>query len=58
MLNDYVIITIYVNNLLLFGKLLRKIKEVKALIAGRFQVKNLREASIYLGIHILKDHKN
>ena len=58
MLNGHVIIAIYVNNMLLFGKSLKEVKIVKALIARKFQVKDLGEASVCLGIHISRDRKN
>ena len=58
MSNGHVIIAIYVDDILLFGKSLKEVKIVKALIARKFQVKNLGEASVCLGIYISRDRKN
>jgi len=58
MSNGHVIIAIYVDDILLFGKSLKEVKIVKALIARKFQVKDLGEASVCLGIHISRDRKN
>src|SRR5207248_1632258 len=52
MTNGQVIIAIYVDDLLLFEKSLKEVEGVKALIARKFQVKDLGEASVCLGIHI------
>ena len=45
----------YVNHLLLLGEDLSKIKDIKHQLGKLYQMKDLRPASSYLGIHITRD---
>src|SRR5437762_87339 len=56
--NRKVIIAVYVDDLLLIGRLLADVGEVKALIKARFPIKDLGEANFCLGIRITRDRKN
>ena len=49
------ILILYVNNLLLLGEDLSKIEDVKHQLGKLYQMKDLRHASSYLGIHITRD---
>ena len=50
------ILILYVDNLLLLGQDLSKIKDVKCQLDKLYQMKDLRPASSYLGIQITRDH--
>ena len=52
------IVVIYINNLLLFRWSLCDIKSIKASIKAKFQTKDLGEAKVCFGIHIIRDQKN
>jgi len=56
--NGNVIIAIYVDDMLLFGRSLKDIETVKAFIRAKFQAKDLGEAKVCLGIRITRDRKN
>ena len=49
------ILILYVDNLLLLGEDLSKIEDVKHQLGKLYQMKDLRHASSYLGIHITRD---
>ena len=51
-----VILILYVNDLLLLGEDLSKIKDIKHQLEKLYQMKNLGPASSYLGIRITRDH--
>lgn len=51
------ILAIYVDEILLAGKTKERIEEVKKALANRFEVKDLGEASHFLGIKIIQDTK-
>ena len=51
------ILILYVDNLLLLGEDLSKIEDVKRQLGKLYQMKDLRPASSYLGIHITR-HQN
>ena len=50
------ILILYVDNLLLLGQDLSKIKDVKCQLDKLYQMKDLGPASSYLGIQITRDH--
>ena len=49
------ILILYVNNLLLLGEDLSKIKDIKCQLGKLYQMKDLGPASSYLGIRITRD---
>ena len=50
-------IPIYVDDMLIIGKDLHRVKRVKAQLAGRFNTKDLGEVKKILGIHVERDRK-
>ena len=55
--NTDMILILYVDDLLLLGQDLSKIKSVKQQLGELYQMKDLRPASSYLGIWITRDCK-
>src|SRR5207248_3896346 len=56
--NGEIIVAIYVDDLLLFSCSLNEVERIKAIIKRKFQVKDLGEASVCLGIQITRDREN
>ena len=52
-----IILILYVDDLLLLGQGLSKIKDIKCQLGKLYQMKDLGPASSYLGICITRDHK-
>ena len=49
------ILIVYVDNLLLLGEDVSKIEDIKHPLGKLYQMKDLKPASSYLGIHITRD---
>ena len=47
---------LYVDDLLLLGEDLSKIEDIKHQLGKLYQMKDLKPASTYLGIHITRNH--
>ena len=54
--NEGVIIHLYVDDLLIFGTSFDVMHDTKCFLASNFDIKNLGEANIILGIKILRDN--
>ena len=54
--NEGVIICLYIDDLLIFGTSLDVVHDTKCFIASNFDMKDLGEANIILGIKILRDN--
>ena len=52
---ETVIIAVYVDDILIAGTSNKKIAEVKAAIANRFEVKDMGELHYFLGVKIVRD---
>jgi len=52
--SDYVIICLYVDDMLIFGTNLSVINEAKRLLSSLFEMKDLREVDVILGIKLRK----
>ena len=52
----YMILILYVDNLLLLGKDQSKIADIKCQLGKLYQMKELKPASSYFGIRITRDH--
>ena len=52
--NDCVIICLYVDDMLIFGTHMRAIDETKALLSSKFEMKDLGEADVILGVKVTK----
>ena len=52
--NTYVIICLYVDDMLIFGTSMNVINETKNFLASNFDMKGTREADVILGIKIVK----
>jgi len=48
--SDYVIICLYVDDMLIFGTNMSVVNEAKRLLSSLFEVKDLEEADVILGI--------
>ena len=52
------IIGVYVDDIVLAGKSMKQINEVKKTLSNKFDVKDLGELNYFLGVQIIQDHKN
>jgi len=52
--SDYVIVCLYVDDMLIFGTNLSVINEAKRLLSSLFEMKDLGEADVILGIKLRK----
>ena len=52
------IIGVYVDDIVLAGKNMKQINEVKKTLSNKFDVKDLGELNYFLGVQIIQDHKN
>jgi Reverse transcriptase (RNA-dependent DNA polymerase) len=50
-----VIIVLYVDNLLMFGKIVTKVDNVKGLLSNEFEIKDMGELKYILGIQVHHD---
>ena len=51
--SEFIIISIYVNNLLIAAMSLKLIKEAKAVLSKKFNMKDLEEAQIIIEMQII-----
>ncbi len=51
--SEFIMISIYVNNLLIAATLLKLVKEAKAVLSKKFDIKDLREAQIIIEMQII-----
>ena len=51
--SEFIIVSIYVNNLLIAAMSLKLIKKAKAVLSKEFNIKDLREAQIIIEIQII-----
>ncbi len=51
--SEFIIVSIYVNNLLIAATSLKLIKEAKAVLSKKFNMKDLREAQIIIEMQII-----
>ena len=54
--NEFVIICLYVDDLLIFGTSLNVVHDTKYFLTSNFDMKNFSEAKVILGIKILRDN--
>ena len=54
--NEGVIICLYIDDLLIFGTSLNVVHDAKHFLASNFDMKDLGEANVILGINILRDN--
>jgi len=52
--SDYVIICLYVDDMLIFGTNVSVVNEAKTLLSSLFEMKDLREANVILGSNLIK----
>ena len=52
-----IIIALYVDDLLIFGKTLKNVEKVKRLLSGEFEMKDMGELKFFLGIQVHRDRK-
>ena len=55
--NEFIILSLYVDDMLVAGSSMRKIEELKKLMAKKFSMKDLGEAKQILGMRIYRDRK-
>jgi len=56
--NGYVIISLYVNDMLVFGTSMNVVHSIKRFLASNFDMKDMSEASVILGIKIIRRDKS
>jgi len=56
--NGYVIISLYVNDMLVFGTSMNVVHSIKRFLASKFDMKDMSEASVILGIKIIRRDKS
>jgi hypothetical protein len=56
--NGYVIISLYVNDMLIFGTSMNVVHSIKRFLASNFDMKDMSEASVILGIKIIRRDKS
>jgi hypothetical protein len=56
--NGYVIISLYVNDMLVFGTSMNVVHSIKRFLASKFDMKDMSEASVILGIKIIRRGKS
>ena len=54
--NESIIICLYVDDLLIFGTPVNVVHDTKCFVASNFDMKDLGEANIILGIKLLRDN--
>lgn len=54
-ISDNLIVRVYINNLLILGLELKKIKVLKVVLSKKYQIQDLSQASFYLGIKVIRD---
>ena len=55
--NEFIVLSLYVDDMLVAGSSMRKIEELKKLMAKKFSMKDLGEAKQILGMRIKRDRK-
>ena len=55
--NDCVILCFYVDDILIFGTSLEIISSVKSFLSSKFEMKDLGEADVILGMKLIKSHE-
>ena len=55
--NDCVILCLYVDDILIFGTSLEIISSVKSFLSSKFEMKDLGEADVILGMKLIKSHE-
>jgi hypothetical protein len=56
--NGYVIISLYINDMLGFGTSMNVVHSIKRFLASKFDMKDMSEASVILGIKIIRRDKS
>ena len=56
--SDFIILSLYVDDILIAGNRVESICEVKDFLKSQFEMKDLGEASYVLGIQIIRDRKS
>ena len=56
--NGYVIISLYVNDMLVFGTSMNVVHSIKRFLASKFDMKDMSKASVILGIKIIRRDKS
>jgi hypothetical protein len=56
--NEYVIISLYVDDMLIFGSSMNIVHSTKHFLASKFDMKDMGEASVILGIKIVRSNKD
>ena len=51
--NEYIIISLYVDNMLVFGTSMNVLHNTKCFLASKFDMKDMGEASVILGIKVV-----
>jgi hypothetical protein len=54
--NHFIYVVLYVDNMLLVGKNMEVIKEVKSQLSSKFDMKDLGDVNFILGMEIKRDH--